>query len=303
MKKEYLGRGIHNEKFIKSLKLGKLKEMLTIVNNDVDLDVQIRKDYLNIYYKGGNIAKINSEDSVEFDMFYFYLNMKNTPKKEIENKSEIINSLKENRNTLIKKFKAGNYREYFIDAKKAMDKWFKINDKPERMEQHKLAINNTYLESDYTILDLEYQVSTLSEFACSYIPKDNEKPIEPKFDIITINRDGKVCVMELKKGIKALQNKSGLKEHWECYKHSIGKNHQPFIEEMKRVLKQKKELGLIDELLEIKSDVPEFMFAYAYDDKETGEQQDNKFQAEYNKIGENIHTVKLERNSYKIMNN
>ncbi len=80
---EYLGRGIHKPKVIASLKRGKLREMLDIINNDNDLDVQIRNDYLNIYYKGGNIAKVNSENSVEFDMFYFYLEHDESPKKEI----------------------------------------------------------------------------------------------------------------------------------------------------------------------------------------------------------------------------
>ena len=80
---KYLGRGIHKEKFVESLINGNLKRMLTVINNDDDLDIQIRNDYLNIYYKGGNIAKVNSEKSVGFDEFYFYLEMKKTPKKEI----------------------------------------------------------------------------------------------------------------------------------------------------------------------------------------------------------------------------
>ena len=70
---KYLGRGIHNEKFLESLKIGNLKRMLQIINNDNRLDVQIRNDYLNIYYRGGSIARVNSGSSVEFDMFYFYL--------------------------------------------------------------------------------------------------------------------------------------------------------------------------------------------------------------------------------------
>ena len=56
MNKTYLGRGIHNKKFLDSLKNGHLKEMLFVVANDENLDVQIRNDYLNVYYKGGNIA-------------------------------------------------------------------------------------------------------------------------------------------------------------------------------------------------------------------------------------------------------
>ena len=68
--KEYKGRGIHKINFINSLKSGKLKKMLDLINKDDDLDVQIRNNYLNIYYMGGNIAKINSERSIVFDMYY-----------------------------------------------------------------------------------------------------------------------------------------------------------------------------------------------------------------------------------------
>ena len=35
---EYLGRGIHNDKFLKSLINGNLKQMLVTVNDDDDLD-------------------------------------------------------------------------------------------------------------------------------------------------------------------------------------------------------------------------------------------------------------------------
>ena len=41
----YLGRGIHDKKFLKSLEKGKLRSMLDVINN-VLLDVQIRNNYL-----------------------------------------------------------------------------------------------------------------------------------------------------------------------------------------------------------------------------------------------------------------
>ena len=85
----YLGRGIHDKKFLKSLEKGKLRSMLDVINNDKLLDVQIRNNYLNIYYRGGNIAKINSENSIEFDKFYFYLDMDKTPKTKLKKKKRL----------------------------------------------------------------------------------------------------------------------------------------------------------------------------------------------------------------------
>lgn len=254
----YLGRGIHNERFDESLKNGNLKQMLNVINNDIDLDVQIRNDYLNIYYNGGNIARVHSDISVEFDMFYFYLDMKIKPTKYIKEDKEVVAILRLKRDSLTKKFKESDFKGYFADAKGIMDKWFEANPKSERMEQHKLSIENQYNKSDYTIIDLEYQVSTKSDSVCTYIPKGKgkDKPKEPRFDIIAINKQGKLCVIELKKGIGALGNTSGLKEHWDCYQQSIGRNHQPFMIEMEKLLEQKQTFNLIDKQVKIRNPIP-----------------------------------------------
>ena len=123
---KYLGRGIHIEKFVESLKIGNLKEMLQVINNDNRLDVQIRKDYMNIYYRGGSIAKVNSESSVVFDKFYFYLDMENISKKDIKLNTDEVTKLKLKRDSLTSKFKAGEYKDYFEQAKTVMDEWLKI---------------------------------------------------------------------------------------------------------------------------------------------------------------------------------
>ncbi|MEA3317575.1 MAG: hypothetical protein U9R54_06420 [Bacteroidota bacterium] len=298
---KYLGRGIHKEKFLKSLKDGNLRLMLNVINKDNDLDVQIRNNYLNIYYKGGNIAKVNSENSIEFDMFYFYLDMKNRPKKVIKDDLEVVRNLKSKRDLLIRKFKNRDYEGYFKEAKGIMDQWLKENPKPERMEQHKFSIDNQYNQSDYTIIDLEYQVSTLSDFACTFIPKGKDKPKKPRFDIIAINKKGELCVIELKKGIGSLGNTSGLKEHWDCYQQSIGSNYQSFMNEMKKLLEQKQVFNLIDKRVKIECQMPKFMFAYAYDEKKSIDEQDDKFQKEYSSINKSIHIIKslFNRNTNK----
>ncbi|HEY5509766.1 MAG TPA: hypothetical protein VIK10_01940 [Prolixibacteraceae bacterium] len=182
-----------------------------------------------------------------------------------------------------------------------MDKWFKKNPKPERLEQHQLSIENQYNKSDYTIIDLEYEVSILCDFACSNISKGKDKFKKPRFDIIAINKQGKLCVIELKKGIGALGNTSGLKEHCDCYQQSIGRNHQPFMNEMKKLLKQKQDFELIDKQVEIINPIPEFLFAYSYDNKKSIEEQDKAFQREYNKVGAKIQILKLDYGSSKLL--
>lgn len=296
---DYISRGIHNTRFLTSLISGNLKEMLKVVNQDPELDVQIRRDYLNIYYMGGSIAKILSEKSIEFDIFYFYTNHANKPKKEIEKDPKIVNGLKNKSKLLIEKFKQGKYDVFFSKAKEIMDKWFTINPKEERLFQHNLVINNAFNKSDYTIVDIEYQVSDKSEFVYTNLFTHNKK--KPRFDIIAINKNKQLCVIELKKGINALIGKSGLLSHWDSYLYSIGRNPTPFIEEMILLVKQKKEFNLIDKHLNEEIKEVQFIFAYAYDLNSTDE-QDKVFENEYKKIKENIKVLKLNNSEFRLLN-
>ena len=298
---EYKGRGIHKLKFFESLENGALKKMIEVISKDSELDIQVRKDYLNIYYKGGNIARVKSENSIEFDKFYFYLDMETTPKKEVEKNIEKVKELKIKRDNLVRKFKKGDYRDYFAEAKDAIDKWLSKNSKPERMQQHNLSTHNHYNQSDYTIIDLEYQVSTKSDFACTHRPQGKDKPKNPRFDIIAINKKGKLCVIEFKVGTGALKNTSGLKEHWDCYSHSIGSKPKPFMHEMKVLLEQKQTLNLIEKQVKIKCEEPEFMFAFAYDCKKSIKEQEKRFQEEYRKIGKPIHVIRLKQGTYSLL--
>lgn len=293
MKKEkYLGRGIHNDNFKDALLNGNLKSMLEVIKTDAhqDLELQIRDNYINIYYSGGNIAKIDNEKSIHFDEFYFWLD-KDVSRAEVLKDPALVEELKMKKDLLCQKFLAGNYSEYFSEAKKAMDLWFDQNPKPERKEQHQITLENRYGKSDYTIIDLEYQVSVKSPFACTY---PIGKPKKPRFDIIAVNKSGKLCVIELKKGTGSLAGASGLKEHYECYKHSIGQNSQPFMEEMKNLLKQKQSLNLIDRQVKIEDAYPQFMFAYAYSTKDL-EREDRIFDREFKKIKDAIQVIKLKK--------
>jgi len=209
------------------------------------------------------------------------------------NNKTIVQELRIERNLLTQKFKNGDYKGYFSNAKEVMDEWLIINPKPERMEQHQLSISNQYNKSDYTIIDLEYQVSTKSDFACEFKPEGKDIPKKPRFDIIAVNKLGEVCIIELKKGTGALKGTSGLQEHWDCYKESIGRNYEPFVSEIKNLLKQKQDFKLINTQLEIKEPVPKFIFAYSYDNKTSIKKQNELFNEQYKKIGVTINVIRL----------
>ncbi len=289
--KEYLGRGIHKGKLwdALTLKSGALKPMLDVIYKDRNkLDVQIRNNYLNIYYQGGNIAMVSSANSVLFNKNYFYTG-ENGAAKDLG--SEMIERLTQKRNELTQKFKSGNFKEYFDEAKGVMDKWIKLNQKPERIEQHQLSIENRDGKSDYTIIDIEYQVSTKSKFACIYKGR-NGKIKKPRFDIIAVNKAGVLCVIELKKGSGALGGVSGLEAHLRCYESSIERNPKSFMAEMKKTLIQKQDFGLIDKRVKILASQPKFMFAYSYA-TEDKEKEDKIFEKYYNKLQVKPPVIKL----------
>ena len=247
------------EHFLNELISGRLASLLEYIKGDAELDIQIRKNYINVYYKGGNILKINSPKSFDFDKMYFndYRTISST---EAKKSFDLIHKYKEQQKSL-KSLLPHNPQEYIKQAKKAMDKWDvalkDVVQHNEKKEQQAIAIANR-ADTDYVVLDLEYAVSKQSEFA--YDGGDDKKV--PRFDIIAI-RNGRLFVIELKKGLGATYGKSGIESHMKCYNHTIGREYKHFVKEMQALLKQKQELGLLDKTLTIEDTKPEFIFAFA----------------------------------------
>ena len=115
--------------------------------------------------------------------------------------------------------------------------------------------------TDYTVVDLEYAVSTTSNFKYN---GDSTKKV-PRFDLIAVDKSGQLYVIELKTGLKAIDGNSGIRAHMDCFKHSIGSDsNNNFINEMDELLEQKQELNLIDKNVFIdKTREPQFIFAFS----------------------------------------
>ena len=268
-----------SESFVKKLN-GEWKPLLEYILSDSELDLQIRDNYINVYYQGGNILKIKLR-SFDFDEFYFYTDCNNERKTHLLKKAEegddkakyIIDKLVELRDGLIENLSSPlNHLKiecYFSQAKAVMKKWeetlngtLKISHK-EKQEQQKIAITNRK-DTDYIVLDLEYAVSRNSKF--SYNGKLDKKV--PRFDIIAIN-NSQLVVIELKKGMDATGGTSGVKPHIDCFNHTIGRDvNGLFVQEMKDLLTQKQDLGILDKSLKIENAKPKFVFAFADKDGE-----------------------------------
>lgn len=282
-KTEYTPRGIRNEKLLAAFTNGRYKTLLETIIADDELNIQIRADYVNVYYKGGNIARIRSANGcVELDEYYFLreemipiipqikgrhkINVSGDKDRGIPPQTDIINKLKDRRDELKEIFKDGNYSEYFRQAKEAMDGWFKWNPKQEKDEQQEIVSRNTKNDAEFYILDVEYQISILAPFNYEKSSTtDSQK--SPRPDIIAVGRDGQLYVIELKKGCGACQSDvTGLKAHKQAYDRSIGRNPDEFVKEFKCILKQKQDFQLADKNLFIDDcKQPIFIFAYAFD--------------------------------------
>lgn len=251
----------------RELKEGALHALLEFIKRDSSLDFQIRENYANVYYKGGNILKIKPK-SFDIDKMYFHT-AKDKNSTDAKSDKTKLSEFVEKRKQLLALLPA-NPQEYFRKAKAVMDEWDEaLSDRVqhnEKKEQQQIALANQR-NTDYVVLDLEYAVSRTSAFKYD---GDEDKHV-PRFDIIAIH-DGRLVVIELKKGLGAVSGTSGVRPHIDCFNHTIGRDAKGlFVLEMRELLKQKKELGLLDESLTIKDTKPTFVFAFADKNEEEDE--------------------------------
>ena len=255
-------RKISNEKFWKKLTEGEYKEIIDFASQrENELDVQIRDNYLNIYYEGGNLLKIESYSPyLSFDEFYFHRGAKDMRKTHLIDKCKKGDKAciarwedyKNRRKKMLNILKERGMATYCKEMKRIMKEWdadlqtIGISH-DEKKAQQQISMNNRGA-TDYTVVDLEYAVSTTSNFKYN---GDSKKKV-PRFDIIAVDKTGQLYVIELKTGLKAIDGNSGIRAHMDCFEHSIGRDSKnDFINEMNELLRQKQELKLIDKNVRI----------------------------------------------------
>lgn len=237
--------------FMNDLKCGKLKDFLTSVKEDDTLCLEIRKNYINIYYRGGNIFKImkvTTEYKVHFDIKYC-----NKYKQRI---SEILPS---------------DYQNWINNIpflKAEMDAWFYKHPKLER-ENQQLVLrenNNSNIanDTDYFIADIEYaNFENKSQFDLIGFRWLSTSIAKKKAD------DMCLVFIEKKYGDDALVGAAGIQKHYEdLYKFlNDPKKVDNIYEEIETIIKQKLELGLISSInkkeIKLSKNKPEFILLIA----------------------------------------
>lgn len=220
-----------SSKFISDLQaediLGKI---LSYVKNDNTLDIEIRENYINIYYRGGNILKVTEKGkSYIYDYDKDYL------------KGSVLPCV----NTLSQYKSNRDWDNFFPMMKQAMDFYFSKHAKEEREYQQLVVRENNYSSiansTDYFIIDIEYDNHAHARFDLIAIEwpstsSDRKLPKKPR-----------LIVIEMKYGDGALSGSAGIKKHCDDFNKFVSspKELEDFKNEMLSVFSQKRELGLI----------------------------------------------------------
>lgn len=238
-----------SQKFIDELGLkhGLLNPVLDRVKKDRTLDLEIRSKYINIYYRGGNILRIEELPKANKYKFGFEqkyaIGYQNVPKGLFGFRGQSSNIAAE--------------VSLWLDAlpylKDMMDMWFGRNPKDEReYQQHIVRDNNCSGVSgstDYFVLDIEYDNR-----------KGNSSTKGSRYDLLAFQWDSdgvsrkltsktkpRLCCIEMKFGDGALTGKAGLGVHFDdfCTFASVANNISDLKAEALEVFAQKRALGLI----------------------------------------------------------
>ena len=267
--------------------------LIEFISKDPELDVQLRDNYISVYYDGGEILEIRPR-KFKFNEWYFYLPkhpealktyVKNVAKGEFQaNRTyiylrsadiakSIITSIRIFRDETLNFLKHNYFDIYFKRTKEAVAKWVEYYKRYERKKQHMIACTNRGFSplNNLMVIDIEFDVSVNKPYYNTQ--GKNGKKKNPKFDIIAVDESGQLYAIELKDNLRADNDKSAqsVKAHKQDFNLTIGADtlENDFAQEMNEVLEMKQKLGLLPESVKINTDsLPKFAIAYSGDKEE-----------------------------------
>lgn len=200
-------RGL-SDSFIEHLLEGKLQKLLDRVKKDQTLDMEIRCNYVNIYYRGGNLLRIKEDKEGEYEFFFDkkYLTEEYTARL-----PQLIERIVHDSESAVSQF------EEWIDnldlMKNAMDIWFGLHPKDERDFQQTVIYDNNNSSvaggTDYFIIDIEYDNSEGARFDLIAMEWESKSHIRK----IPKNYHPKLSIIEMKYGDSSLSDKAGIIDH------------------------------------------------------------------------------------------
>jgi len=214
-------RGISND-FLDCLKDGFLSSLLSKIKEDKDLDLQIRKNYINIYYKGNSLLKLEERGEGIFktdihEKFKGTLNISEN----LTNEAQTLNFLQS----------LPRLKENIIEHGKSSLE----------IEYEQLIIRANNLEpknnSEYYIVDRQYATSNRNRFDLTgiYWPREGRKR----------GQEVPLSFMEIKFALNS--DIKNITSQIEGYYDYIQKNSDDISLEAETIFKQKLELGLFNQ--------------------------------------------------------
>lgn len=211
---------------------GLLYPILERVKQDHTLMLSIRKDYINIYYRGGNILRIKEQRNSSYSAFFDDNYNKSTLAS--PGLPDIIES----------KDAAILWNRSLQDLKGIMDSYFSKYSKPEREFQQIVARENNFStisnQSEYFVSDIEFADSNLGA----------------RFDILALRwlasqrkstNSCRPALIEMKYGDDALNGNAGLLKHLQDIDVLISNDgkYKALLETMEMQFNQLDQLGLM----------------------------------------------------------
>ena len=218
-------------RFQKDLSSKILKPILDYVHRDNSLTIEVRSNYINIYYRGGNILRIlekNTGYNFEFDLRYI--------KQKYSDAREMISKLPKH---VAVRDNAQEWSDKIPAIKAEMDTYFVTHKKTEREFQQLVVRENNIggiaKKTDYYICDIEYQVG------------------DTRIDLVAAKHTGigkyRLALIEMKYADSALGGKSGIVDHVrKAYEYLLANNIDELKKEMHDILETKRKLRLVDDL-------------------------------------------------------
>jgi len=229
-------RGI-DDNFVSDLNSSILNNFLCLCKKN-DYSLEIRKDYVNVYYKGGNAIKITQlikGYSFYFDLKYC-LSLSST---NISNKAILSN---------LNNHSVNHYWTNIKLISDEMDAWFKVNPNPERDFQHTLTKNT---HSNFQIIDIEYAIRDMNIRNRNIINGTKVKELFRLDMLASYEQDGqqKLIIVENKYGDN-LGGSSGVKQHLDDINFILNNAvlKTQLISSVNSILDNKQSLGLINNI-------------------------------------------------------
>ncbi len=245
-----MARKLNDELVKKLAPQGEYANILKEVIKDKELSLEIREGKAIIYYQKGKILTL-SKDKIEYLSSGYYKNKEKNFKFSDEQTKQTP-------------------KEYFKIAKSLV---YEYGNKKEFTIQQLIAAENSSINNEYLVIDMEYQ------YKQSDIAKDERLPFT-RIDLLAIEKESKdIILFELKQGIKALNGKSGVEEHIKKTRSLIedSKFKKALLKDVETIIMQKSKLQIlpgadkwIDEIKMKATIKPMFIFVY-FEDSEKEE--------------------------------